>query len=349
MSGPLPDWLSPIATPASWIYGQVVARRNARFDRGLDVVKLDRPVISVGNITTGGTGKTPFVMWIARVLKDHGRRPVIAMRGYAPGDKSGGMSDEQAEYAERVPDVPVVANPDRIGALRSHFSDSPLTDCVVLDDGFQHRQIARDFDLVLIDARRDSLDDRLLPAGHLREPLTNLVRASSVIVTRAERVDQELSRRIAQHHCRPPLAWSRHAWTELRIIDRDGERREPTAWLQSRRVAAVLGVGNPQSILDQLAEAGATVAANIPARDHQPYDQQFVQQIAAACAGVDALATTGKDWVKLRTLIDPVSWATPIVVPQVAIDVFEGETRLRDRVIQAVSARSNAASGRPDR
>ena len=165
----------PITVPASWIYAAVVGIRNRGFDRGRNVWKADLPVISVGNLTLGGVGKSPMVAWIADLLIRQGHAPVIAMRGYMA--RPGEMADEHAEYLDRLEEIKVVASPDRTGALKSFLSDNTQIDCILLDDGFQHRYIHRDLDLVLIDATRNTLRDRLLPQGRLREPLVNLQRA----------------------------------------------------------------------------------------------------------------------------------------------------------------------------
>ncbi len=336
MSGPLPGYLAPLTAPASWLYAAAVAARNARFDRGRGVVPVTKPVISVGNITTGGTGKTPVVTWIVERLLAEGLRPVIAMRGYAA--RPGGPSDEALEYATRLPGVPVLANPDRVGALRVFLKGNPDVSCIVLDDGFQHRRLARDLDLVLIDATRGTMRDRLLPYGHLREPPAGLARADAVLVTRAPAVDPELSADIGRSHGRPPIAWSRHVWTGLEIHRADAPAElAPVTWLGGRRVAALLGVGNPRPVLDQIVEAGATVAAESPARDHERYDRRKMDTVRRGCRDADGLVMTGKDWVKARDLIDLAAWPVPIAVPRLEIDVFEGAGALQTLILEAVS------------
>ncbi len=327
--------MAPLTVPASWLYGLVVARRNRRFDRGRSVESVGVPVISVGNITAGGAGKSPMVGWIAAWLLAEGRVPVVALRGY--GSRPGEASDEQKEHRERRPEVEVVADPDRVEALRAFLPLHPDVDCVILDDGFQHRRLHRDLDLVLVDATRDTLDDRLLPRGYLREPLAGLARADAVVVTRARAVDDHLARRIERYHGRPPIAWSRHAWTRLAFHEGDaGPGFVDVDWLRGKRLLTLLGVGHPQSIIDQLEQAGATVAANLPARDHQRYDPAFMTVARSLCDGVDALVMTAKDWVKARRLIDPASWPVPIVVPWLEIDVFEGGDALKDLMKGAV-------------
>ncbi len=255
------------------------------------------------------------------------------MRGY--GARPPAPSDEQAEYAMLLPDVAVVAHGDRVRALRAWLPHHPETDCVLLDDGFQHRRLRRDLDLVLLDATRDSLSDRLLPAGHLREPAKALRRASAVVITRAAAVDPALAEAVARRHGRPPVAWSRHAWTGLLLHGPD-TRREPLEWLAGKRVLVMLGVANPGPIRRQLREAGAEIVVNVAARDHEHYDRGKVARAQALAAGLDAIVVTGKDWVKVRHLVDLA--AGPVVaVPQLSVDVFAGAEALETLVLGAAS------------
>ena len=339
MSGPLPGALDPLTVPASMLYRLAINARNARFDRGHGVASLDRPVISVGNLTTGGVGKTPMVMWIVELLHRNDYRPVIGMRGY--GARRGERSDEEAEYLDRLDDVPVVADPDRAAALGKFLADHREVDCVVLDDGFQHRRIARRLDLVLIDASRRTFSDRLLPAGYLREPITNLRRADAVIVTRAESVDESLSAQIAQNLGKPPVAWSRHMWSHLDVWTAGGMTSVETEWLAGKRVLATLGVGHPGSIVKQLQAVGAEVVVDVPASDHHDYDSAQLSTLQTRCDRLDAMVTTAKDWVKIRRLIDLERWPVPVVVPRLSIEVFHGSGELEDLLLAAV-ARSGA-------
>jgi tetraacyldisaccharide 4'-kinase len=339
MNGPLPGLLGPLSTPASWLYGLAIGIRNARFDRGSGVFPLDVPVISVGNLTVGGSGKSPMVAWVTKRLIDAGARPVIGMRGY--GARPGEMSDEQLEHGSRQPDVPVVADPDRVGVLRSFLQRYPEFDCIVLDDGFQHRRLARNLDLVLVDATRDTMQDRLLPRGWLREPLASLRRADAVIVTRAQAVDDELATAVRRSHGKPPIAWSRHAWMGLSVYDGTNRGDDvQVGWLDGKRVVTLLGIGNPLSVRRQIEGVGAVIASNIPARDHQRYDPETLEAVKSVCKGVDAVVVTSKDWVKLRRLGAVESLPVPIVVPRLEIDVFDGGAALATMIEHAVSSRS---------
>ena len=231
---PLPPLPRPLGVPLSWAYSAAIRRINRKFDRGRGVVRFDRAVISVGNLSVGGTGKTPMVKWLARALVEAGHRPCIAMRGYGAGK---GQSDEAGEYERDLSGVPVVAQANRTLGLiqlfsREHDADGPHSDVVILDDGFQHRRIARDLDIVLIDATRNPFADRLLPAGWLREPVDSLRRAGAVVITHAESANAAevtaLDRRIAD--CRGgegAVAVCRHVWTVFDVQRGDAPESVP--------------------------------------------------------------------------------------------------------------------------
>lgn len=331
MSGPLPAILSPLTTPASWCYGKAIQARNRRYDAGIGVHRAHQPVISVGNITTGGVGKTPMVMWIVDALLQRNVHPAILMRGYGP--PTGGRSDEAMLYEDRFGDaVPVLINPDRVAAVtRAEHNKLPV-DCFVMDDGFQHRALRRDLDLVLIDATRRTLDDRLLPAGHLREPTVNLRRADAVIITHAAEVDERLAGRVERLHGRPPVAWTDHLWSGLQVHSAGGVTTEPTTWLEGRRVVMTAGVGNPEGVRATATRHGAVVVAHHRVRDHDPFDAPTRSVLNLLSEGAEALLITGKDWVKLRETIDLTRWPCPIVTPELVLSFHAGESALLEAI-----------------
>jgi len=318
------------------IYASAIARRNRAFDAGRGVVTLDRPVVSVGNLSTGGTGKSPMVAWIVRALRDAGHDPCIAMRGYR---SQSGVSDEAQEYRAVFEDLPVVARPDRLRGLIELFATErgERVDRVVLDDGFQHRRIARDLDLVLIDATRNLFADALIPAGRLREPVESLRRATHVVITHAERTEgtelARLAERIDHAHGRPPVAVTEHAWSRLRISDSSGDRAGTVSWLRGRRVLVLCAIGNPAAFLAGVEAAGACAADVVVLRDHDPYAPPTVGRVAdrIAAASAEAVVTTGKDWTKLARR-DLSAWRVPVARPVLELRFREGESVLRTAI-----------------
>lgn len=338
--------LRPLTLPASRIYAGLIAARNRRFDHGEGVQRIDRPVISIGNITTGGTGKTPMVAWIALRLLEAGHKPVIAMRGYKarPGERG----DEELEYRAILPGVEVLANPDRLASLREFLPRHPKVDCVLLDDGFQHRQLHRDLDMVLIDADSGTLQDELLPAGNLREPPQNLARADAVIVTHATQMNDDIAHAIERFHTRQPLAWARHQWKGLHLpFARNEGAPVATDWLRGKRVVTMLGVGKPASVIAQIEALGAKVMADIPCADHERFDHAKLLTARGLCDGGDGLFVTHKDWVKLEPLISAMgnAWTTPVIVPILEMDIFAGASVLRRVVVETIAAFGRSGGG----
>lgn len=310
-AAPVPGFLG---RALAGVYRAVIDRRNAAFDRGRGVVRLDRTVISIGNLSVGGTGKTPMVARLVRSILSAGRHPCIAMRGYAA--PAGGRSDEELEYASRFPGLPIVARPDRAAGIIELLADRPEIDCIILDDGFQHRRLARDLDIVLLDASRDPFVDRLLPAGRLREGVASLRRAHIAIATHAEcvgagGVDAMLGRAL---DINPDLAVAscRHAWEGIDVHSEGGEHAEPPGWLCGRRLGLVCALGNPGPFIAAAREAMAIEPAfQIVLPDHDPYRPSTVERIRRAAAGAEGVLTTGKDWPKLAAHAWPVLMARP--------------------------------------
>lgn len=322
------------------MYRAELGRRSRRFDRGVGVERLPVPVISVGNLSVGGTGKTPMVRRVCAWLSDAGARPCVAMRGYK---SAGGGSDEEREYAQTLPGVPVVAQPDRAAGVRA-LLETPggaSIGAVILDDGFQHRRLARDLDIVLLDATRDPFVDRALPAGWLRELPDALVRAHAVVVTHAERATPEraeamLSRARAINGALV-CAVASHVWTGLTIVDDSGGAKlTGLDWLRARPVVAACAIGNPDAFIARAAEAiGAAPVACVVLRDHAAYDDRQVREIAAAVrsAGAQAVLTTHKDLVKLRARAPALG--VPVAAADLGLVFARGEADLRRLVLAA--------------
>jgi len=317
-------FLRTAASIAEPFCGGAVSLRNWCYDRS-GGTKLDRPVVSVGNITTGGTGKTPAVRWLAEAMRERGLKPAILMRGYrADAD---GKSDEQMMLQRQLPEVPVRANPDRIQAARELLQSEREVDLFLLDDGFQHRQVARDFDLVLIDATYPFGFGHVLPRGLLRERLSGLRRASAFLITRIGQVGPADLSAIEQTLRRYNLVAS---------IYRADHRLEA---MPEGKVFAFAGIGNPKGFEKQLASAGKLVGAKW-FEDHHAYSAEDVEQVRrlAKEAGAECVVTTEKDWVKLEGLVGSEG---PAIVPVGVRIRFDGEDepRLLEEILKAIRQR----------
>ena len=332
--GPLPRGLRPFAVPASWAYGAGVrvaralaARRGAR-DAGI-------PVVSVGNVSAGGTGKTPFVRWAVGALRASGRVPLVALRGYAA---RGGVSDEAEEYRATMPGVPLAIGGDRASAIAAVRALHPEVDSAVLDDGFQHHALARALDIVLVDATRPAIDGALLPAGWLREPAAGLRRAGIVVVTRAVREGGPVADLVRDARGRGPDAWARHAWTA--VERHEGPIRRGDADLAGMRVAVACAIGNPHAFVGDVRAHGAEVAMQRLARDHHAYSDAEVDAIAASARGLPVVVT-GKDWAKLLPAVARSRGAAARcewLVPRAGIEFLAGEAEVRAALGRAVGA-----------
>ncbi|RMF76405.1 MAG: tetraacyldisaccharide 4'-kinase, partial [Planctomycetota bacterium] len=297
-----PAWRWLLA-PMSWPYAAAMRRRNARYDRDASAsYSAGVPVVSVGNITVGGSGKTPMVVEIVRELLARGLRPAILTRGY--GAAAGRTPDEVEEFHDALPDVPVVVNADRVAGART-ARDAHGANCLVLDDGFQHRRLRRDLDMVLIDALAPWGGGLTLPAGRLREPLDGLRRADLIVVTRRNQVDSNHLRRIedelsAMDVAAPVVSADVHAEC---VAFEDGTRCDPHE-LSYSSVMPVCGIGNPATFLRLAEELAGRMCAGVLFRDHHNYRPRDVAHLlrAARRCGADIVLTTRKDWSKLAEL-----------------------------------------------
>ncbi|HEV7226742.1 MAG TPA: tetraacyldisaccharide 4'-kinase [Pirellulales bacterium] len=282
-------------------YTAAVKLRNRRFDSGRrPVERVGVPVISVGNLSLGGTGKTPLVEWLARWLRSRGVRVTIISRGY--GAEAGARNDEALELEERLPDVPHLQNPDRVAAAKVAIEEFDCQ-CILLDDGFQHRRLARDLDLVLIDALEPFGFGHVFPRGTLREPLAGLGRAHAVALSRADFLEPQERAKIKAvvQRVAPQALWLELAHAPRRLESSAG-KEQSLDWLRGRRVAAFCGLGNPAGFRRTLDGLGAAVADFREFPDHHPYQRCDIEALTAwgDGLGADALICTAKDLVKLR-------------------------------------------------
>jgi tetraacyldisaccharide 4'-kinase len=316
-------------------YRTAIRIRNNKFDRAKrenDQTVIKRatiPVISVGNLTTGGTGKTPLVIWIARFLRTRHLRVVLISRGYGSEKTDGntGPNDEALEMEHRLPDVPHLQDPDRYRMSQIAVEELE-SQIIVLDDAFQHRQLHRDLDLVLIDATAPFGFDWLLPRGLLREPLSSLRRADAVILTRAnlvsDRERQSIRARIRAETEDRPIAETRTIATGL--LQSDGQRADLEK-VNDQVVFCFCGIGNPDSFHRSLKQLQCKIVDSAVFPDHHHYcraDLQQIGQSANACGAV-AIVCTHKDLVKVGT--NQLA-GIPVYAVLIEIDFMSGQTEI---------------------
>jgi tetraacyldisaccharide 4'-kinase len=282
-------------------YGTAVAWRNHRFDRGAAKIHYAKvPVISVGNLTVGGTGKTPLVKWIARRFHERDVKVAILSRGY--GARNGRPNDEALELAADFPEIPHLQCRDRVASAAAAVEQIQIR-ALLLDDGFQHRRLHRNLDIVLLDALAPFGYSHLLPRGTLREPLVALRRADVVVLSRADLIDKEARSQIRRlvHLRSPQAAWCEICFMPTYLINAVGERLHCKA-LAGRRVSAFCGIGSPAGFRATLDSNGLQVASWREFPDHHAYSCDDLGDLAARCSrdGISTLVCTRKDLVKIQ-------------------------------------------------
>lgn len=337
--------------PLGALYGAITRARLMLYQAGaLPVHQINVPVISVGNLTTGGTGKTPLVEWIARVVAREGRRCCILTRGYGranprsrvvvsdgervlAGAREGG--DEPRLLAERLKGVAaIISDANRVQAARwavENFGSQVF----ILDDGFQHLRIARDLNIVTVDATNPWGGGHILPRGRLREPLRGLARADLIVLTRAEQAHDlpSLKQEAGRLSGNRPVLLARTRTSGVRsITGSDGADLSGTRSL-STPVAAFCAIGNPQSFFAHIRNDGYALRYARAFPDHHVYTQTEVDAIEreAEALGAEALLTTTKDEVKLRSM----RFRLPCYALEVEMD-FDDESKLLDLIRGAI-------------
>jgi len=331
-------WLSPVRAVLSVLAGGYrlgVQRRNRRFDDGRsEIVRLPVPVISVGNMTTGGTGKTPLVLEIARRCIRHGRRPAVVARGYKAGRKA--SPDELHMISEQLPGVPCIAKPDRVAG--GYDAMKLGADVIVLDDGFQHRRLARDADIVVVDATNPFGFGHLLPRGLLREPVEGLRRADLVVVSRCDLVENgavdQLVRRINDVAPGPPVVRGRHR--PIGLCDIRGTPRDE----RYQRAIAFAAIGNPRAFARTIEQMGLTVVANRWWPDHHKYGAKDIAELVKLRQRFnhDVVLTTRKDAVKLRALA--AASLEPLRMVDIEMELLDGGDAVLEQCLDEALGRS---------
>ena len=311
---------SLILPPLSAIYSVVTRARITAYRRGwFSVSKLSAPVISIGNLTTGGTGKTPLVEWVCIALaRETGKRVCVLTRGYGRANPQSQVvvsdgkkvlatereaGDEPYLLARNLIGIAaVVSNPDRAAAGEWAIKNLG-SEVFVLDDGFQHLRLSRDLDIVTIDATNPWGGGSLLPYGRLREPRAGLSRANCIVVTRTEQVEDtaSLSESVQRLAGAIPVFTSQMMTSGIRRLNGETVSNES---LRAQPVAAFCGVGNPDSFFNQLRQEGYAPVFTHAFADHHDYNQADLNRLfkEAEDHGASGLITTAKDALKLASL-----------------------------------------------
>jgi tetraacyldisaccharide 4'-kinase len=326
-------------------YAAAVTLRNWAYDRGFkSSERVQVPVISVGNLTAGGTGKTPMVAYLSRRFRDQDCRVAILSRGYGAG--LDGRNDEAKELETLLPDVPHLQSPDRIASAKIAIEELDMQ-LLILDDGFQHRRIARNLDIVLLDSREPFGFGHILPRGLLREPLRSLKRADLVVATRTDQVSQqqlaEIRTRVQRYN--PKLGWveSIHAPKQLRNAE---GAILPIDTLRERAVLAVSGIGNPAAFHQTLVDLSARVVDTIVLPDHHLYTAGDIREIGAKAGDLASHANqssqellivcTAKDLTKIN--VSQIE-RFPVWALDVEMKITRGAEIFEDRLKQIKIAR----------
>jgi tetraacyldisaccharide 4'-kinase len=313
-------------------YGAAVRGRNLLYDRSLlTSVAAAAPVISVGNITTGGTGKTPLVIWLCRMLEAKGLRCAILTRGYKT--EQGQMSDEPALLAKACPNTTVVVDPDRAAGAEKAVTRHGAN-VLVLDDGFQHRRLKRDLDILTLDATCPFGFDHLLPGGLLREPLAGVRRADLIVITRYDQVEptamQQLEERLTTLAPGVPVVKATHRHTHAVTF---GSRTLSLESLRGKRAFVFCGIGNPEAFFGHVTQNDIEVVGTRVFNDHHPYTLEDLKAILEESRGCSAevILCTQKDWVK-TALLNPERPQVPLAYLAMELDFVEGIDTIKEQV-----------------
>ncbi|MDB5342596.1 MAG: tetraacyldisaccharide 4-kinase [Schlesneria sp.] len=315
----------------SWGYASVMHLRNLAYDRRwLSIQQIAAPVISLGNITTGGTGKTPTAAWLANWLVAEGYRPGLLSRGYRSLEQDKTTTaeipagnDEKMVLDRLCPNVPHLQQRDRVASGRRLVQESGCN-VLILDDGFQHRRLHRDLDAVLIDALQPWGFDHVLPRGLLREIKSGLRRADLIVITRADQctaaerqaIKSELQRIRGTPDC------VEIAFAPTRLVGLDGSV-QPVTWAATQPGLAFCGIGNPDGFRRTLSAIGATAELKV-FPDHHHYQAADLEALAERARAVSAevVLSTLKDLVKIR----PNSWmGPPLYAVEIGVHFLSGQ------------------------
>jgi len=349
--GYIAAFLNTLLAVIACIYSIIIKLRNLLYNSKIfKTHHHEAIVISIGNITTGGTGKTPLVIWLCNFLLEQDINCAILTRGYK-AEKKSNMSriesgeiktqnyiDEPAILSESCPKSKVIVNPDRVvGAAEA--IEKYAANVLIMDDGFQHRRLVRDLDIVTIDATLPFGYGKILPAGLLREPVDSLKRADVVVLTRCDQIAASELNRIENklQAVNPDMIIARSAHKVVGAKTTNGKSINSEN-LNGKKIFAFCGIGNPNAFLNTITTLGAELAGTKIHNDHYRYTETCLAEIyeRAGLAKADLILTTQKDWTKIRCLT-PRTKGLPLAYLAIEIKFLAGEDKLR-RLIDDVLA-----------
>jgi tetraacyldisaccharide 4'-kinase len=334
---------------AAPVYAIVIRLRNFLYSKGwFKTYKVNAAVISIGNITVGGTGKTPLVVWVCKFLEQKNIQCAILTRGYKTHQHKRASSienrassiDEPAIFIESCPQASVIVNPDRVAGAAKAINKFGAK-VLIMDDGFQHRQLHRDIDIVTIDATCPFGYGKIIPAGLLREPITALKRADAVVITRCDQVDRDelskLEEKIRQVISEVIIARSIHKPICVKSIN---GKEIGIEQLKGKKIFAFCGIGNPQAFLDTIKNIGAEVVGFKIYDDHHHYSSDDTTNIYKLANNLKAelILTTQKDWTNISAP-EFIKKDIPMAYLVVEANFISGEDKLKGLIEEALSGK----------
>jgi tetraacyldisaccharide 4'-kinase len=341
-------FLRPLLTALEVPYTAAAFLRNVLYDCGIKKTHhAALPIVSVGNLTLGGTGKTPMTAYLAEFFLKQGLRPAIISRGYRK--TANNVNDEFLELSLRLPNVPHLQNPNRVAAaaeLAERQGDEAV-DVLILDDAFQHRRIARNTDIVLLDATQPFGFDRIFPRGTLRETLNGLKRADVVLLSRADLIDQAQRQRIKERvlSITPNVLWGEVIHEPKCLISQTAQVPFTPPFPDLGSVLAFCGLGNPAAFEHTLKSCGTNVQEFIAFPDHYHYQESDLDDLERLVAekNIDTVLCTMKDFVKIKR---PALRNIPIQAVAVGIRFLDGEEEFKKLNFTSTSSTPFAKSRR---
>jgi tetraacyldisaccharide 4'-kinase len=309
----------------SWFYAAAIKIVDLAYASGMRRAhKISVPVVSVGNISLGGAGKTPFTLFLANYFSDTGKKPAVLIRGY--GD------DEKRMFRDELPDVPVFVGQDRVSNAAAAVKNG--RNVILLDDGFQHRRIARDVNILMMDAGSLFGRGSLFPRGVLREPLSSLARADVLVLSKVDKLDtdkkEEAIRKLKTLAPGKLVVTARHKPVFLNDVTGAVYSAES---LNGQTVCLASGIADPDYFAFEVKKLGADIAMRLDYADHHDYSQRDIDKIHSAVNGrnIEKIVTTKKDYVKMRRL-DLSRIEEKLFILDIEMDIVEGKEALVDRL-----------------